>query len=264
MPFVIALNARFYVFFDIKRTVVSLHPGDESLAATLKEKDEQISGLQRALADKERRCKDLELALTLLGAGNIDDVLDRLSQAHRTSPVPLQEPRANGLESLSSSSAPQSASNRQGIGGIYDDSWPDAPSVGNQAPTSVEAPAPRRLANPLELLILERSTGVYDDNWLKPRTSLAISSVRGSKNITLILYLPEIPGGGPKQVRLKPNFCDAFDVEVPRGERVPVTCSIPALPNFTPRINLDTDAEPRNNVDLRDLGVVLISIHAGL
>lgn len=140
------------------------------------------------------------------------------------------------------------------------------PAVGAMDAPSLPRPAaenPAEVGPDRAVLLLDESTGLYEDNWLKPQSSLAIKDAYVGGTVTFTFFLPEIPGRSTKWMKVKPNFADAMDLEVPRGRLFSWTWSIPSGLDYVPRVNIDIPEEPVAGEDTRVLGVVLAAAVKG-
>lgn len=110
-----------------------------------------------------------------------------------------------------------------------------------------------------DLVLRELCTGIYKDNWLRPRSSLVIAGTAAGRNVTLKFFLPRIADGQAKEMSVAPSFATPFKIAVRRGQPVLVTCAIPPLPESSARIDLDVEPEPKSGGERRDLGILLLS-----
>lgn len=130
-------------------------------------------------------------------------------------------------------------------------------------PDPVAIASPAGPAEKPVVLDRDRTSGIYDDNWIKSAASLILREACAGRNIVLTFFLPAAhQATRSKLLHLAPNFADRATIEIKRGQSTKYALMIPKLADFAPRIDISCETEPRHGTDGRPLGVVLISAEA--
>jgi hypothetical protein len=223
----------------------------DRLLEKLREKDELIVELKKALLEKDQHVCRLETAL----AQQDRSLEAQLSELQKTAPAapngglkvaPQRDQRARRLE-MDPPQQNRPLPTRQ----------PDRQKT-DPAKANGGAAVQDDLPSWFQLLNMDRSVGLFADGWLSQEAWLVFAAPQSGREITLTFYLPK-DDSETKELGVKPNFADAETITIDRGAPVDYTYAIPDDLQTAPTFLITAAApEPRSRSDeLRNLGVLV-------